>query len=514
LVDTLAKELPHCNLPALPKSSPGRKRSPRALLMSHATPTIQWSSSRIQSYLDGLVALGQVVNCASFRQFLTSNVQPLAGGDQERFWKSQVRKSGWLMKKKGDRAKLQKRWCLLKWKSLYYFKNETDLTPLGSIRLDLIEIEFYMQDEARGFTLVGGRKVNPRTFVCKNQGDADRWVSAIRSIKSAHDAQPAVQGRMRVRVCEGRNLACRDASIHGSPDAYVSVFAQSQQFHSETIPRSLNPTWIMSDHFTFDISHNCKWLHCLVWDAPSLLAPPSCMGEISIPVTAVAKGKLHDMWVPLSPQRWRQTVSGELHLVFHYDFVVDEKSDTESFEKKQRSFAALKVLMHHILSTESLCKLDGIFRVPARQNVLRKMYDIIMKGETLVLADYDPHAVCGLMKMLLRELPQPVIPFEFFDQVLELPLDAKNTQCEKWLGSMNAIVAQIPGEHQQMLHQLLQFLQKLAENEQDTRMGVDNLATVFGPTLLRTREDTMESLLLLPKINLIAKTLILHHTEE
>jgi hypothetical protein len=68
-------------------------------------------------------------------------------------------------------------------KKRYYFKNEADMNPAGSIRLDLVEVTFYREGDRVGFTLAGGRKHNPRTFVTESQPECDRWVAEIRSIK-------------------------------------------------------------------------------------------------------------------------------------------------------------------------------------------------------------------------------------------------------------------------------------------------------------------------------------------
>ncbi len=63
----------------------------------------------------------------------------------------------------------------MQWKSLYYFESDKDMTPLGSIRLDLVEVDHYKAAKgapgpSTGFTLVGGKKVHPRTFLCDTPG--------------------------------------------------------------------------------------------------------------------------------------------------------------------------------------------------------------------------------------------------------------------------------------------------------------------------------------------------------
>ena len=52
-----------------------------------------------------------------------------------------------------------------------------------------------------------------------------------------------------------------------------------------------------------------------------------------------------------------------------------------------------------------------------------------------------------------------------------------------------AVVAQLPVRNGLVLQELLAFLCEVAEHEEANKMGVNNLAIVFGPNILRTQDE-------------------------
>lgn len=92
-----------------------------------------------------------------------------------------------------------------------------------------------------------------------------------------------------------------------------------------TVSKSLNPTWERAVVNSFKVSSNRKFLQCVLWDAPSVVGAPLCLGAISIPVSDMESGRVYDMWVPLTPQHFLQNAGGELHLSFEYTYLLDKR---------------------------------------------------------------------------------------------------------------------------------------------------------------------------------------------
>jgi hypothetical protein len=62
---------------------------------------------------------------------------------------------------------------------------------------------------------------------------------------------------------------------------------------------------------------------------------------------------------------------------------------------------------------------EGIFRVPANSNDVEECKDKIDDGEKIDLSLLDSHTVGGLLKLYLKELPEPLFTFNKFDEFLQ-----------------------------------------------------------------------------------------------
>ena len=461
--------------------------------------------STADEYLTALCALApQIGENKTFRTFLSTNVAP--PGRNLRFWDQDVRKKGWLDKKKGERAKLQRRFCCLKFGTLYYFKSEDDINPAGSIRLDLVEVSFFRDPEGRvGFSLQGGRKHNPRTFITENQPECDRWVAEIRAIKAAHEKAISVQGVLTLNISEGRNL--------NAQNVFVQAFAESQQHSSNVAVKCTgNPTWT-SIATSFQITSNRKFVHCMVWDQPSAaLASPTCLGEVSIPVSDIASSnKGHfEMWVPICPQKFLQSAAGEIHLSIDYAFIPDEKTLEEQHRMVELNHATVEKVMDWFRAHPAALKQEGLFRIPGRLLAVQAMWDAIAAAKSsdfsmeAVVGDNSVEDIGGLLKMCLRNISIPLFPFECFEKVCGLNPEDKN-----FLASVREVVQhELSESARRVLRKLLVFLKDVAAHEEENKMSSANLSVVFGPALLREQEDSLDLLFYLPKINSVVKKMI------
>ncbi|CAH8633157.1 unnamed protein product [Heterobilharzia americana] len=63
---------------------------------------------------------------------------------------------------------------------------------------------------------------------------------------------------------------------------------------------------------------------------------------------------------------------------------------------------------------------EGIFRKCGKQNAIQALadlYDSACPGPILIPDEHDVHLVSGLLKYYLRELPEPVIPYKYYDKL-------------------------------------------------------------------------------------------------
>lgn len=132
---------------------------------------------------------------------------------------------------------------------------------------------------------------------------------------------------------------------------------------------------------------------------------------------------------------------------------------------------------------------DGIYRVSGNLSHVQRLRYLIDRDETPDLSQpewEDIHLITGALKMFLRELPQPVIPFEFFDKFIA----ACKIQVEdQRIKAMKDLVSCLPTHNKHTLKYLLQHFTRVVEHSTRNRMQVQNMAIVFGPTLLLKPPD-------------------------
>jgi hypothetical protein len=146
--------------------------------------------------------------------------------------------------------------------------------------------------------------------------------------------------------------------------------------------------------------------------------------------------------------------------------------------------------------------------------------------------------VAGLLKLYLRELPEPLLTYESFDNFIAanesmfrfvfffFPIRIffliKKTYLKKTYSNvssvqdkalkqerMRALIAQIPIINRNVLQYLLAFLHRVSSRSHINKMSSSNLALIFGPNLLRPKAETAEALVQqTPKINQILEFLI------
>lgn len=90
------------------------------------------------------------------------------------------------------------------------------------------------------------------------------------------------------------------------------------------------------------------------------------------------------------------------------------------------------------------------------------------------------HDAASLLKLFLRELPQPLLSVEYlkaFQAVQSLPTRKHQLQ------ALNLLVILLPDANRDTLKALLEFLQRVIDNKEKNRMTVVNVAMVMAPNL-------------------------------
>nr|CDI51970.1 related to BEM3-GTPase-activating protein [Melanopsichium pennsylvanicum 4] len=127
---------------------------------------------------------------------------------------------------------------------------------------------------------------------------------------------------------------------------------------------------------------------------------------------------------------------------------------------------------------------EGIYRLSGSSAVIKTLKDRFnMEGDVDLLAEnqyYDPHAIAGLLKTFLRELPTSVLTRELhmdFMRVNELQERAER------VNELGHLVSQLPLANYSLLRTLCSHLIKIIEHSDVNKMTMRNVGIVFSPTL-------------------------------
>jgi len=170
----------------------------------------------------------------------------------------------------------------------------------------------------------------------------------------------------------------------------------------------------------------------------------------------------------------------------------------------------VEYLRKHALQTEGLLRVTGNFE---RIERLKRSLDnaSLQDFDAIRLEDLAVHDVAAVLRIYFRELPVPVIPFEYYEPLMEIQRDV-NLEISVRVQSIKKIMEQLPPTNTALLKYLIQFLQEVEAFSHKNKMTVSNLAIVFGPNLIRAKVETVQCALEMPLLQGIIQILIEHST--
>uniref|UniRef100_A0AAQ5XP30 Rho GTPase activating protein 45b n=1 Tax=Amphiprion ocellaris TaxID=80972 RepID=A0AAQ5XP30_AMPOC len=141
-------------------------------------------------------------------------------------------------------------------------------------------------------------------------------------------------------------------------------------------------------------------------------------------------------------------------------------------------------------------KMKGIYRVNGVKTRVEKLCQAFENGKELVeLSQCSPHDISNVLKLYLRQLPEPIMPFRLYNTLMgfakeSLQSDAESPEAEEVLvlvDNLKELLKDLPKANIATLRYIIRHLRRIAELEEDNKMSPSNLGIVFGPSLMRPR---------------------------
>uniref|UniRef100_A0A2D4JDT4 Rho-GAP domain-containing protein n=1 Tax=Micrurus lemniscatus lemniscatus TaxID=129467 RepID=A0A2D4JDT4_MICLE len=149
-------------------------------------------------------------------------------------------------------------------------------------------------------------------------------------------------------------------------------------------------------------------------------------------------------------------------------------------------------------------KTEGLFRRSAVVKSIQEIQKLYNQGKTVDFDEYgDIHIPGVILKAFLRELPEPLLTFAMYDQIIQITSvesSLRVTRCKE-------IVHRLPEHNYVVLKFLMCFLHMVSQETIFNKMTSSNLACVFGLNLIWPPNSALSFSTLVP-INLFVELMI------
>ncbi|KAK7468187.1 hypothetical protein BaRGS_00036600 [Batillaria attramentaria] len=177
---------------------------------------------------------------------------------------------------------------------------------------------------------------------------------------------------------------------------------------------------------------------------------------------------------------------------------------TKCLAEIERRGVMIKVSLMHVLScipapgspkmrASALQMRHGIYRVSgvkSKVESLCRRFDL--NPELVDLEEVHPNIISNVLKLYLRQLPEPLLTFRLYADFIHLAKEnmAGYLVGDKMVDRLSSLVDKLPPSNFRTCAVLMHHLHRVAAHSDLNQMTSSNLGIVFGPTLLRPLEGT------------------------
>uniref|UniRef100_A0AAY4E7H4 Myosin IXA n=1 Tax=Denticeps clupeoides TaxID=299321 RepID=A0AAY4E7H4_9TELE len=138
---------------------------------------------------------------------------------------------------------------------------------------------------------------------------------------------------------------------------------------------------------------------------------------------------------------------------------------------------------------------EGIYRKSGSTNKIKELKMGLDAGtewdaNSMNLDDYNIHVIASVLKQWLRDLPNPLMTFELYEEFLRT---TGSQDKREMIRGVYSVIDQLNRTHLSTLERLIFHLVRIAFQEETNRMSANALAIVFAPCILRC-PDTIDPL--------------------
>ncbi|XP_034136151.1 GTPase-activating protein pac-1 isoform X5 [Drosophila guanche] len=148
----------------------------------------------------------------------------------------------------------------------------------------------------------------------------------------------------------------------------------------------------------------------------------------------------------------------------------------------------------NIVETKGL-SVVGIYRIPGNKAAISELSELVNTKDfqfescAIDVRWEDVNVVSSLLKLFIRSLPDALMPASYYINFIEAD---KKLGLER-IVLLREIVESLPRHPYETMKHLIRHLCRVSDNCEVNRMEPKNLAIIFGPSIIRTPNDTLET---------------------
>ncbi|XP_043120307.1 rho GTPase-activating protein 42 isoform X2 [Puntigrus tetrazona] len=152
----------------------------------------------------------------------------------------------------------------------------------------------------------------------------------------------------------------------------------------------------------------------------------------------------------------------------------------------------------------------GLYRVGGINSKVQKLMTTVFSAKAASDMDLDPDTwdnktITSGLKNYLRCLFEPLMTYKLHsDFLLAVKSDDQNYR----VCAVHALVHRLPDKNKEMLEILIKHLLNVSTHSESNMMTVSNLGVIFGPTLMRSQEETVAAMMNIKFQNVVVEILI------
>lgn len=153
---------------------------------------------------------------------------------------------------------------------------------------------------------------------------------------------------------------------------------------------------------------------------------------------------------------------------------------------------------------------EGVYRTVGSniqvQKLLNSFFDPLNPGGVdLNSSDWDDKTITSALKFYLRSLSEPLMTHDLHRELMNA---AKSDNLDFRLSEIHSLIYKLPEKNREMLEMLIRHLVNVCSHSEENRMTPSNMAVIFGPTLMRAKEETVAAMLDIKFQNIVVEIMI------